>query len=206
MRGIPEMALPDGYHEVPAGKQAAVVTALQMLAPPVRRPERHGQVWALRRVERPDLDWYRDLFRRVGEEWLWFSRVSISDEALAAIVHSPKVEVYAFEADGEAEGMLELDFREPGECELAFFGLTGAVRGGGAGRWLMNRALERAWSQPIRRLWVHTCSLDHPSALGFYIRSGFVPYRQQVEVADDPRLTGALPRHAAPRIPIIEPV
>jgi len=200
------MTLPDGYHDVPAGKQAAVVTALQMLAPPERRPERQGEAWALRRVERPDLDWYRDLFRRVGEEWLWFSRVSIADETLAAIVHSPKVEVFAFEAAGEAEGLLELDFREPGECELAFFGLTGAVRGGGAGRWLMNRALERAWAQPIRRLWVHTCSLDHPSALGFYIRSGFVPYRQQVEVADDPRLTGALPRHAAPHIPIIEPV
>lgn len=200
------MLLPDGYIDVPPGKQAAVVTALQMLAPPERRPERLEPRWALRLVERPDLDWYRGLFRRVGEEWLWFSRVSISDEALATILHSPAVEVYAFEADGNAEGLLELDFREPGECELVYFGLTGAVRGGGAGRWLMNRALERAWSQPIRRLWVHTCSLDHPSALGFYIRSGFVPYRQQVEVADDPRLTGALPRHAAPHIPIIEPV
>lgn len=197
------MILPEGYLDVPAGKQAAVVTALQMLAAPDRRPERLDQPWALRQAEQPQLDWYRHLFRRVGEEWLWFSRLTITDEALAAIVHSPAVEVYAFEAGGEPEGMLELDFRQPGECELAFFGLTGAVRGGGAGRWLMNRALERAWSQPIRRLWVHTCTLDHPSALGFYMRSGFVPYRQQVEVADDPRLTGVLPRHAAPHIPVI---
>lgn len=126
------------------------------------------------------------------------------DDALGRILESPEVEVYAFEAGGVPEGLLELDFREPGECELAFFGLTGAVQGTGAGRWLMNRALDRAWSRPIRRLWVHTCTFDHPAALAFYTRSGFVAYRQQIEIADDPRLTGALPRQAAPHIPIIE--
>ena len=199
------MILPDGYIDVPAGKQAAVVTSLQMMARPERRPERRTDDWALRRVERPALDWYRDLFRRVGQDWLWFSRAAMPDDALARILESPDVELYALEAEGIAEGMLELDFRTPGECELAFFGLTAAVQGTGAGRWLMNRALERAWARPIRRLWVHTCTFDHPAALAFYMRSGFVPYRQQIEIADDPRLTGALPRQAAPHIPIIEP-
>jgi hypothetical protein len=46
----------------------------------------------------------------------------------------------------------------------------------------MNRAIERAWSRPIRRFWAHTCTLDHPSALGFYKRSGFRPFRRQVEI------------------------
>jgi hypothetical protein len=68
----------------------------------------------------------------------------------------------------------------------------------------MSRAIERAWAHPIERLWVHTCTLDHPGALAFYVRSGFRPYRRQVEVADDPRLSGALPRNAAPHVPIIE--
>lgn len=198
------MILPDGYIDVPPGKQAAVVTSLQMTARPERRPEQAVGGWALRRVERPDLDWYRDLYRRVGQDWLWFSRMSMLDDALAAILHAPAVEVYAFEVDGMPEGLLELDFREPGECELAFFGLTAAAQGTGAGRWLMNRALERAWAHPITRLWVHTCTFDHPAALSFYRRSGFVPFRQQIEIADDPRLTGALPRDAAPQVPIIE--
>ena len=68
----------------------------------------------------------------------------------------------------------------------------------------MNRAIERAWSQPIRRFWVHTCTLDSPGAIGFYQRSGFRPYAIEVEVADDPRLSGHLPRTAAPHVPIIE--
>jgi GNAT superfamily N-acetyltransferase len=199
------MILPDGYIDVPAGKQAAVVTSLQMTARPEPRPERVSAGWALRRVERPDLDWYRDLYRRVGQDWLWFSRMSMTDAALATILQSPDVEVFSFEVDGASEGLLELDFRSPGECELAFFGLTAEAQGTGAGRWLMNRALERAWSRPIGRLWVHTCTFDHPAALAFYMRSGFVPFRQQIEIADDPRLTGALPLDAAPQVPIIRP-
>lgn len=199
------MILPNGYTDVPAGKLAAVVTSLQMMKRPERRPEPSSDGWALRHVERPELDWYRELYRRVGQDWLWFSRMTMPDETLAAILRDPAIEVFAFEADGVPEGLLELDFREPGECELAFFGLTGKVQGTGAGRWLMNRALDRVWSRPIDRLWVHTCSFDHPAALSFYRRSGFVPFRQQVEIADDPRLTGALPADAAPQVPIIAP-
>jgi hypothetical protein len=68
---------------------------------------------------------------------------------------------------------------------------------------MMNRAIERAWSMPIRRFWVHTCTLDHTAALSFYIRSGFVPFKRQIEVFDDPRLTGVLSSSAGPDVPII---
>jgi GNAT superfamily N-acetyltransferase len=194
--------LSDGYSDVPAGKIAAVVTHLEMTARPAQRPNPSGP-WSLRSVEHPDLDWFRDLYRRIGEEWLWFSRLRMSDEELAAIIHSPQVELHALVQDGRDEGLLELDFRQAGQCELAFFGVTEKLIGSGAGRFLMNRALELAWSRPVTRVWVHTCSFDHPSALAFYQRSGFVPFRRQVEIADDPRLDGTAPRDAARHVPII---
>ena len=197
------MIVPDGYSDIPAGKIAAVVTHLEMTERPALRPDRPG-AWTLRRVEAPDLNWFRDLYRRVGEEWLWFSRLQMKDTQLAAIIHSPLVEVYALVQDGRDEGLLELDFREAGQCELAYFGVTGKLVGSGAGRWLMNRALERAWSRPVSRVWVHTCTLDHPAALVFYQRSGFRPFRRQIEVTDDPRLDGTLQRDAARHVPIIE--
>lgn len=200
-----DMMLSDGYGEIPAGKLASVVTCLEMLEQPARLAERADVPWQLRRIEAPDLDWYRDLYRRVGSEWLWFSRLAMSDAELSAILASAGVEVYALAVAGGDQGLLELDFREAGQCELAFYGLTGAVQGRGAGRWLMNRAIDHAWARPIHRFWVHTCTLDHPSALAFYLRSGFRAYARRIEVADDPRLTGLAPRDAAPHVPIVEP-
>jgi GNAT superfamily N-acetyltransferase len=197
------MILPDGYTDIPAGKIAAVVTHLEMTAPPPRRADPPG-AWSLRKIDTPALDWYRDIFRRVGEEWLWFSRARLNDAELAAVIHAPGVEVYALVADSRDEGLLELDFREPGQCELVYFGVTAKLIGTGAARFLMNRALERVWSRNIRRLWVHTCTLDHPSALAFYQRSGFRPFRSQIEIADDPRLDGTAPRDVARHAPIIE--
>jgi GNAT superfamily N-acetyltransferase len=167
---------------------------------------REDPALALQRVARPEPSWFRDLFRRVGENWIWFSRLAMQDAELAAIVHHPLVEVYVLKSGAEEAGLLELDFRTPHECELSFFGLAPPFVGSGAGRWLMSRAIELAWSRPIRRLWVHTCTFDHPAALAFYVRSGFRPFRLQIELADDPRLTGLLPRTAAPHVALIEPI
>ena len=197
------MILPDGYSDIPAGKIAAVVTHLEMTERPALRPDPKG-AWTLRRVEAPDLNWFRDLYRRVGTQWLWFSRLRMTDAELAAVIRSPLVEVHALEQDGRDEGLLELDFREARQCELAYFGVTGKLVGSGAGRWLMNRALERAWSRPVSRVWVHTCTFDHPAAPAFYQRSGFRAFRRQIEIADDPRLDGSAPRDAARHVPIIE--
>jgi GNAT superfamily N-acetyltransferase len=195
----------EGYSEVPAGKLASIVTCLEMLAPPPRRAERAEPAWTLRKVASPRTDWYRALFARVGAQWLWFSRLALPAESLAAILSDTAVEVYALEVDGRDEGLLELDFREPGMCELAFFGVSDPLLGQGAGRWLMNRALQLAWSHPIDRLWVHTCTLDHPGALPFYLRSGFHAYARRIEIAPDPRLSGLAPRTAGPHFPIIDP-
>ncbi|SCB23774.1 Acetyltransferase (GNAT) domain-containing protein [Bradyrhizobium yuanmingense] len=197
------MIVPDGYSDVPNGKIAAIVTHLEMTAPPARRDDPPG-AWTLRKVDAPALPWYRDLFRRVGEGWLWFSRARMTDAELAAIIHAPGIEVYALVLDGRDEGLFELDFREPGQCELTYFGVTSSLIGTGAARFLMNRALERAWSHDVRRVWVHTCTLDHPAAVAFYQRSGFRPFRRQIEIADDPRLDGTAPRDAAKHVPIIE--
>ena len=197
------MILPDGYCDIPAGKIAAVVTHLEMTTPPAPSRDPAG-AWSLRRVETPALEWYRELYRRIGEEWLWFSRIRMPDTELAAKVQSPAVEVHALRLDGRDEGLCELDFRIKGQCEIGMFGVTAKLIGSGAGRWLMNRALQRAWSQPVTRVWVHTCTFDHPAALAFYRRSGFRPFRRQIEVADDPRLDGIAPRSAAKHVPIIE--
>ena len=192
----------DGITDLPPGKIAAIVTYLEMWGAPAPATGSHPR-WSLTRID--DVLRYRALYRRVGEPWLWFSRRLLSDAALAAILGDPRVEALALRDDRGSEiGLLELDFRVPGECEIAFLGLVAEAIGSGTGRVLMGEAIRRAFERPVERLFVHTCTLDHPGALAFYVRSGFRPYKRAIEIADDPRLTGALPRDAAPHAPVIE--
>lgn len=197
--------LSDGFTDVPAGRIATVVTHLEMLEPAALRPEHATDDLSLALVEVPTAAWYKALYDDVGgRDWLWFSRLKWSDRELEKTIHDPLVEVYALRRADADEGLLELDFRIARACELAFFGVSRNLLGSGAGRFLMNRAIARAWSRDIDRFHVHTCTMDHPAALEFYMRSGFVPYKRQIEVAPDPRLEGVLPRSAAPHVPIIE--
>jgi GNAT superfamily N-acetyltransferase len=193
----------DGYTDLPPGKIAAIVTYLEMRYPPPTANAQGPDGWSLLPLNR-DPSRYRTLYRRIGEPWLWFSRIVMPDEELARILDDPRVEAYALN-DGRGDvGLLELDFRHEGEAELGFLGLVPGIIGQGAGRFLMNEAVRRAFSRPISRFFVHTCSLDHPGALGFYMRSGFTPYRRAIEVADDPRLSGFLPRDCAPQVPVLD--
>lgn len=192
----------NGISDLPPGTIATIVTYLDMRqAPDGARPGREG--WSLVPLA-GDMERYRDLFRRVGAPWLWFTRLIMTDDALRSIIEHPRVQALALRAGGEDVGLLELDFRRTGECELSFFGLVPEAVGAGWGGVLMNEAVRRAFAEPIDRFWVHTCTLDHPRALGFYMRSGFRPYKRAVEIADDPRLKGYLPLTAAPHMPPLQ--
>jgi GNAT superfamily N-acetyltransferase len=195
------MQLSDGYTDLPPGKIANVVTCLEMHSRPKQRAEPPGVTIALERI--CDAAAYRAIFARVGAPYLWFARLIVPDEQLERTLRDENVEAYAVRHDGSDEGILELDFSVPRECELLYFGLTEKLVGKGVGRALMNRAIDIAWSRPIERFWLHTCTLDHPGAVSFYVRSGFTPYKRRIEYCDDPRLTGLLPRDCAPNIPLL---
>jgi GNAT superfamily N-acetyltransferase len=194
----------EGHTNLPGGYVAAIATFLEMRRPPADLSSNGRSDLKLHRSQRPDPDAYRDVFRRVGTDWLWNSRLRLSDEALMAVLSHPCVELYLPMRQGKVVGLLELDFRIPGESAIAFFGLVPEAIGQGAGRWMMNEALRLSWRDTINRVWLHTCTLDHPDALAFYLRSGFKPYARKLEMFPDPRLAGLLPRDAAPHVPIIE--
>ncbi|MGE3396780.1 MAG: GNAT family N-acetyltransferase, partial [Sphingomonas sp.] len=81
--------------------------------------------------------------------------------------------------------------------------LTPERAGQGHGRWLFAEALAQAWQDDVRRVTVHTCSLDHPAALPAYLRAGFAAVRRAFESFPDPRLAGLLPEDIAPQVPLI---
>jgi GNAT superfamily N-acetyltransferase len=192
----------NGYFDLPPGKLAAVVTYLEMRTPLALTVTCESE-YQVRRVTQPDLGWYRQLYRRIGEPWLWFSRLRMSDEELRAILYDPDIDIFVLSCSGEDHGLLEFDRRHMPDIEVAFFGVTPEMIGKGAGRALLQYGLPFAWEHRPQRIWLHTCTSDHPSALEFYRRFGFVPYKRGVEIDDDPRVTGEIPRTAAPHVPIV---
>ena len=192
-----------GLTPVADDQLATIVTTLEMRRRPPLRPVPPSR-FRLERWERPALARYRTLFARVGAPWLWFSRLTMTDTALAAIIHDAGIAVHAVvDPAGIEIGMVELDYRTAGVCEISYFGLVPELAGQGHGRWLMAETLARAWGKGVERVWLHTCTLDHPGALGFYRAQGFAAIGRTIETFADPRAIGMLPPDTAPQIPYL---
>ena len=194
--------LAKGLHPVPAGHLATIVTYLEMTASQSAAPAFFPDGYGAARDTYTIAD-YRALFRAIGTPWLWTSRLIMDDGVLDTILRSPDVETWTILHNDTAIGLVELDFRVPDACELAFFGLISTATGQGLGRPMMALAQSRAFGRPIRRFHVHTCTFDAPNALQFYQQAGFTPYRRDVEIFPDPRLSGLLPMDAGAHIPCL---
>jgi len=194
--------LEDGYHVLPPGKLAAVVTWLEIRERPGDELSLPDGV-ELVRDSAPDPVEYHALFRTIGEPWLWFGRLESGIEDLRRLLAKSSLELYYLQAGGETIGLLELDRREASAVEIVYFGLVGGWTGRGIGKAFMAQALRLAWNPATERVWLHTCTLDHPAAMSFYRKCGFRPYQRGLEIYDDPRLSGLLPKAAAPQVPLL---
>ena len=150
--------------------------------PPPPREDLH-----VLRADKIPVRFYRYLYDNVGAAWLWYERRLLGDEQLAAVVQDPLVEVNVLYAGGVPAGYAELDRRAPGQVELAYFGLMPDFIGQGLGGYFLHWAIKRAWVPGPDRVWVHTCSLDHPRALETYVSAGFHEYKRETCNIPDPR-------------------
>ena len=130
-------------------------------------------------LEQCDPSFYRQLYRDVGQEWSWFDRLWWSDAKLAAHLDQPEVAIRVLRLDGEPAGYYELVHQPDGSVEIGYFGLMRHAIGKGLGRWLLSEAIREAWSSAPPRIWLHTCTLDHPQALPNYLKAGFAVVRSE---------------------------
>jgi ribosomal protein S18 acetylase RimI-like enzyme len=182
---------------------STTVTYLEMLDRPTRptvpRPSKPRT--ALVRAENPSVGFYRFLYDSVGGPWTWMERRLMDDESLAAVITSSDVEIYVLWVDGVPAGFGEVNRGvKPGEAELTYFGLMPDYIGLGLGWYFINAMIDIAWATEPSRIWVHTCDLDHPRAIGNYQKAGFKVFGQAVEKLPDPRAAGLpLPPTSAER-------
>ena len=163
------------------------VTFLEMTAKPtaIPPPLPRGKI-AFLRSEKPPIHFYRYLYDTVGGKYFWVDRKKIDDERLAEIIHAPGNQLYVLYTDGTPAGMAELDFRGDGTANIAYFGLMPEAIGKRLGYFFLYQACISAWSQPIHKLLVNTCTLDHPRALPLYQRMGFKPYSREERFVELP--------------------
>ena len=135
---------------------------------------------------------YRLCYRTVGEAFHWLDRWDWTDKQIVNHLGDPAIRLYvATRATGKKQahlaGWYELRrVREDESVEIAYFGIVAAEFGRGFGKHLLSRAVRDAWAQGPRRVWLHTCTLDHPNALPNYVARGFTPYRTETYEVDSP--------------------
>lgn len=169
---------------VPAGTEVPfTVTYLEMTEAPERTPPPLPEGVRLERAIDPPVWFFLSLYDVVGREYEWqdrFEQAETDPEALQAFVRDPEVVIWTAYANGYPQGFFQLDWREAGTCDLAYFGLVPQAIGRGLGRALLETAVATGWSRPeTTRMTVNTCTLDHPRALALYQKLGFRPIRRQ---------------------------
>ena len=143
----------------------------------------------LLQLERIDLDYYRFLYRAVGEPWRWRYRLDISLAELQGQLERPGVTVDVLYVAGAPAGYIELG-REGSDTELVYFGLREMFFGRGLGKHLLSLGVQRAWDEGAQRVWVHTCNMDGPFAMVNYRKRGFEVYLVEQEPMPDLYLDG----------------
>ena len=142
---------------------------------------------ALERVDRCAPELYRRLYADVGREYHWHDRLGWSDAEITQHLADPRLELWILREQQEPAGYFELLRHDDGAVEVAYFGLLPHAVGRGLGKFMLTRAVERGWELGATRVWLHTSSLDHSSALPNYLARGFSIWKQETyDVSDAP--------------------
>lgn len=145
---------------------------------------------AIAHAQKPVPDLYRMCYRTVGEAFHWRDRWDWTDQEIAAHLADPANQLFVATRAGATKqvalaGWYELRrVAEDDSVEIAYFGIVSAEFGRGFGKHLLSSAVRDAWALGPKRVWLHTCTLDHPNALPNYIARGFTPYRAETYEVD----------------------
>ena len=121
----------------------------------------------------------KSLYALVGGKWQWTGKQAWSDDDWRAYAEGENLRTFIASLEGATAGYFELQSQPEGDVEIAYFGLAPAFIGRGLGGYLLSEAVKTAWDWGASRVWLHTCSLDHPSALKNYEARGMKVYRTE---------------------------
>jgi GNAT superfamily N-acetyltransferase len=168
-------------------QKPVTITHLEMLSRSELRPARQpAERLDLVRVEIPCPEFNRFLYTAVGTDWCWHSRLPWSHARWFAYLDRSEIETWVGYVSGTPAGYFELEKQTDANVEIVYFGLLPGFVGKGFGGHLLTAAINRAWDCGAKRVWVHTCDLDHPRALGNYEARGFRIFKVETKLEELP--------------------
>ena len=161
-------------------KREVTKTYLEMTDPQALRPAPSPDPRArVELVASCPVSFFRYLYAEVGRAWFWIDRLAWTEEQVRARLADPSVSVHLLTVAGAPAGYFELEKHRDGSAEISYFGLLPEFHGRGLGKFMLTEAAEAAWALGASRVWLHTCTLDHPGALANYLGRGFRPYKTE---------------------------
>ncbi len=161
-------------------------TYLEMRSPSdLRASERPAPAPRIERVEECPPSFFRYLYAEVGRAYHWTDRLGWSEEKVRQHLADPAVSIWVLTWRGAPAGYFELS-RQDDAVEIAYFGLLPEFLGRGWGKFLLTEAVRAAWSLGPSKVWLHTCTLDHPAAMPNYMSRGFKPVRKETYEVERP--------------------
>ena len=129
---------------------------------------------------KPDFQLNKFFYKQVGKKHRWIDRLSWSDGKWINYISNKNLETYIISESDELAGFFELLYNpELKETEISYFGLLEEYIGKGIGGYALSVAIKKSFEKNIRRVWLHTCTLDHPNALKNYIARGMTVFKKE---------------------------
>jgi len=159
---------------------------LEITDPGAVDPPLSDKPYELRRAGRSLPELNRMLYLAVGADWLWYERLKWSYREWQSFLDRSNIETWIAFDGATPIGYFELETQTHGAAEICYFGLLPEFIGQGFGGHLLRDAIDKAWQLGGKRVWLHTCTLDHPSALTNYQARGFSVFKEEDIVTNLP--------------------
>ena len=144
----------------------------------VSKPTKKCQVFL---VDPVDFQLNKFFYKQIGRKHNWVDRLVWEDKKWIDYINNPNIQTYVLKQEEDLIGYFELIFCEKKqEIEIAYFGILENYFGKKLGGFLLSEAIKKSFLVEVKRVWVHTCSLDHQNALKNYLARGMTIFKSEV--------------------------
>ena len=152
------------------------ITSLEDL----REIKKPSENYSVNLVNPKDFQLNKFFYKNIGKNYNWIDRLIWTDLNWTNYVFDKKHSTYILKENKEIAGYFELIFNDDTkEAEIAYFGILEEYFGKKLGGYLLSESIKISFNKGAKRLWVHTCSLDHKNALNNYLARGMKIFKSE---------------------------